>query len=197
MSLPASDTFTRADAGNLGGNWTFSTPGGGGDLNISSHVCICTVGALRGAWWTADSFNTNHYSQVTCPDVTIGYGGPCVRMQTAGGSFDGYWLVFNKDDGHVYIQRIDVGVNTTLTDCGNVATSGMVLKLSINGSTLTAYKNGSSIGTATDSTYVGGAAGIALALSNASLDDWSADDVSGGGGGGTVGSIFYRHVAGL
>lgn len=177
----------RADASTLGVNWAQQVAV---DVSIVSNLAHCLVSGFRANVWVTDTFSANHSSQIVHPDVSVGYSGPAVRLQniTTG---QGYWLVTSQSDNHMYIVRLDDASASSiavLVDCGNIAANAMTAKLSVNGTVLTASKNGSSIGTydySGDGTqYSGGGAGFVIGATGATLGSWTGDNVSGGGGGG-------------
>lgn len=186
MSLPQTDPFTRSNSATLGSDWAQQV---GTDVGIVSNKAQCIANACRANLWVTDSFASNHSSLITHPDVSVGYSGPAVRLQNIS-TGQGYWLLTSQTDGHIYIVRLDSGTSftfSTLADCGNLAANGMTTKLSVSGTVLTAYKNGSSIGTydygADGTQYSGGSAGFVIAQNGATLGSWTGDNVGGGGGG--------------
>jgi hypothetical protein len=185
MSLPASDNFNRADTyptPDLGANWTNQANGPA----IFSNQAIGTgSGATNGlAFWNADSFAADHYSQATV--VTQDFMGPSVRASGTGGASNAYFAFIYPTFGW-RIYKMVAGTVTLLLDKadGSAGTfaNGDVMKFSAVGTTLTVYKNGTSLGSTTDASLSSGSAGLMTSGSSARFDDWSADNIGGGGGG--------------
>lgn len=178
MSL--SDDFNRADANDLGANWTDLT---GGMRIVSNTARSENAGAYNWSYWSANSWNADQTSQITyigSPDC-----GPIVRAADAAGGGDGYMLMTHATNGF-RIYRRDNGGFTLLQDIGNSVANSDTSKLEITGSTLKAYKNGAQIGTdQSDGTYSSGSAGIYNVgdTSVTGVDDWvGTGEVAGGGG---------------
>ena len=145
-----SDTFPGSS---LSSNWTVVT----GAFSVASNTVYGNnSGANSLAYWNAYDPGADQYSQATLTSVGAGSPqGPAVRIQT--GSTSGYYCKCTSASCQLY--RMDSGTESFLgTSAPNAA--GDVIKLNITGSSLTCYKNGSSIITATDSTYSTGKPGI-------------------------------------
>jgi hypothetical protein len=183
MALPASDNFNRPDENPLGGNWTAPDGVDFSKFLLSSHFLVGQGGStFQLMYWNADSFGSDHKSQATLngTGLTTAYGGVAVRIQASGQAC----YVFGDHAGTYKISRMDAGALTNLSTVTGTPTVGDVLRLEVSGADLTAFVNGStpSGGTANDATYTGGAAGLwgYSGLTAFELDDWSADNVSGG-----------------
>jgi len=175
MALPATDNFNRADAGTLGANWTDQLNGYSIHVNAAEPE---TGSADNAAYWSADSFGADHYSQIKL--TTIQDGGPTVRIAGVGaGTVDGYLL--SCQAAATTIQRLDNDTGTILQSGLAVFSNGDTAKLQIVGTTLKAYKNGAQIGSdQADATYASGSAGMYNYSSSAVFDDFEADNISSG-----------------
>lgn len=186
MSLPQSDDFNRANSNPIGGNWT---TGFGDDCQILTNKFLGTQGFYNSALWNADAFTNDQYSQCTIWDQggsgLLVYSGPTVRL-TAGGT--GYIALCNTSGsgfgpGDIILQYITsrtggVGLATYPNTC-NI---GDTIKLTIVGTTLSTYVNGSLIGTVTDSSASSGSAGLGAYTDKGFLDDWTGGNIISGGG---------------
>lgn len=187
MALPASDTFTGAGA--LSASWTIQR---GGVARVS-NTAQGTAGAENYAFWNADVFGTDHYSQGT---VTLVGGDSSVTVRakdvasplTANNNFDCY--EYSTNGSSTGIARLSNGAWTQLASGLGAIATGSVLKLEVtwNGSTntLTGYDDGVLDGSTTDSTLTGGSAGIGFYNAANSLDNWQ---------GGNLGAISYTLTA--
>jgi len=162
----ASDTFPSAQ-NPIAGNWTNCSNSGAGGLKIASAGAVETIitnSALgQGAFYNAVSFPNDQWSSIVVGAKSNGqYLGPGVRVTSTGSpgfEWDGYWFAIEGAGGAV-IQRVASSGGTTIASGVSALSVGDVLTLWVVGTHLTAYHNGVSILTATDSTYTSGAAGM-------------------------------------
>jgi len=170
-ALPASDNFNRANANPIGGNWT--TGSGTADIQLLTNQ-VQGVGGDCAAYWNADAFNGDHYSQAVTPVANPDAAVLCRHQQTA-------WTAYFFDalgTPEIFFKIIG-GSFTTLVAGGVAFAIGDVAKIDANGSTITAYKNGASVKTATDTAIVGGSAAI-FCFGNSTanvLDDWQGNNL--------------------
>lgn len=170
MALPASDNFNRANANPIGGNWTGVT----NNMKIVSNAAQGTNGgAFNSAYWNADAFANDQYSQVTV--ATSVDGGPAVRL-----SGTNNWYFFEgKTPGNSQIGKIVAGAQTNLQAVA-AAASGSVLKINVVGTTIQVFKGGVQQGTdQSDSSLASGSAGLADFAGATVFDDWSGDNIGG------------------
>ena len=188
-----SDNFdSYANLSSIDGNGSWIN---GIDLSMAvrtSHTSGMDVspylsGALSGSIYNA-TFANDQYSQITRSYISGGGMGAGVRLSgTTAATFCGYGLMVMDDhneSAYCAIYKITNGVLTALGSTYTFTpTAGDTFKLTVSGSTLTAYRNGSvwtSVGTngvATDSTYTSGKAGI---IGFGSWQDTRADNWLGG-----------------
>jgi hypothetical protein len=183
--MTVTDNFNRADAATLGSNWTELNNGG----KIVSNTARGDAGSYTYQWvlWSANTWNGDHSSQC----VVGGSGGtpvwdegPIVRAADSGG-IDGYYSM-NHSSSLRRIYRRDNGSFTLLRNDDGTVAVGDTVKLTVTGTTLEHFRNGSSLGTTTDATYSSGSAGISMSSvdANAYVDDWEGTgEVAAGGSG--------------
>ncbi len=162
----ATDDFNRADnPATLGANWTAAS----GTWGIFSNEAYCpsSPGVV---YYSGVAFTGDHSSQAVAgafygvPNIW-----PAVRVQASGDAY--------VNDATTLYKRIG-GVNTLLLNHGTTFTTGDILKLEANGTTLTVYKNGVSVGSVTDATLSGGAPGMYASTSIVTLNDWAGADLT-------------------
>jgi hypothetical protein len=204
MALPATDGFSQTSGSTqalttYSANWTII---GSGDFEVPSGANRVegTSGSYNTAYWNADTFAADHYSQMafTTSQVTEGvYGGPAVRCQT--GADTSYHVDCNGSA--TYLSGDNAGSHFLSQDIsGDVGTvnNGDVLKLTVEGTgatvTLKVYTAAAASPTVftLKSTYndtsgdritTAGHAGIFVyGNSNGGPTNFKADNLGGGGG---------------
>jgi hypothetical protein len=193
MFTTASDNFPGPDNTTLGTDWIDPEA----EFGIVSHAATqrnAGVNTRATAWWnpSTNSFTGNQFSQVTCGTVganTPPYGSQwCgVGVNMSGSSFattTGYLIYGSHSNPWQLVRRDAGGAEATLASGSYSAADGDVFYLEHNGSLLTFKLNGTSVGTASDSTYVGGQPGLnvdAILLTDAvAFTSWSGGDLGGG-----------------
>ncbi len=169
----ATDDFNRAD-GALGANWTGT---GGSAPLISGNEAIGNDGDYSAAFYSGASFIDNHSSQITKSNGSS-FQGPGVRM--AAGAGHGTWYAY-FNHGSVQVST-DGSEGTEIASRSTFADTNTA-KLSITGTTLTPYVNGTPGSTITDASLSTGDPGIVFNGTAGQADDWEGLDVGGGGGG--------------
>jgi len=184
-STVATDNFNRSDVNPIGGNWTTIT--GWGNMKISSNT-LTQSGASstdNGAYWNANTFSTNQYSQAkasilaTNNDMSL-----VVRVQTGVQTF---YLANLGDWGGGSKVRFYKWVNTTGTNLKETVSAslsaGDTLRfeaVGTNPTTLNMYKNGVLLDSITDSTtelQTTGAPGLVMYYTDGAWDDWEGGDM--------------------
>lgn len=173
---PASDTFQRADGG-VGANWT-ATEGAFSILSDSVYLSSQDGNSRGSMYWNDATFSNDQFSQIT---ITSAGGmtsslGPAVRMQGIGESY----YVLSGLGTKINLQLESSGVASTLGTFNHQLVPGDVLRLEVLGTALTAKLNGTTIITATDSTFASGFPGVAGSntISPATGNDWSGGSLS-------------------
>src|SRR5688572_23009374 len=152
----ATDSFTGSNNDPLSANWTAAD----GSLLISDANNV-KLNAAQGnsAYWDADTFADDQYSQVVIATVSGDAVGPMVRAS----GLTGYIALVGNSGTEITIQRVDGDENATVlgaTFTGLTIGNGDTIRLEASGTSLTVKQNGATIGSRTDSTYTSGAAGI-------------------------------------
>ncbi len=152
-----SDAFERPNGG-VGANWT---PTEGAFSITSDAISLSSQGGdSRGSmYWNAATFPNDQFSQITIGAVggSTSTLGPAVRMQNSG---ENYYMLAAIGTT-VNLQVESAGANSTIGVYNHQIVPGDVLRLEVQGTTLTAKLNGTTILTETDSTFASGSAGIA------------------------------------
>jgi hypothetical protein len=165
----AYDNATRAN-GAIGANWTLTNNG----INISSNNFVGTTGGTNNvAFWSANSFSSSQFAQVTLTTVTgTDFPGVAVLLSGSGAATQGYNCI--ETTTNIYLQKIFGTTNTTLTSTASTGAAGDILRLeAAPGGALTCYKNGVSTLTATDATYTSGQPGLFLNGTGGASKNWS------------------------
>lgn len=161
----ASDNFTGSV---LGANWTISL----GNFSVAANHFTGATAGNNFAWWNANSFASDQYSQVTITTVGVSQGiGVWARHQN--GAVSGYLLACSSTTCSVYKATANSFVKNG-ADFSVTLTTGNTIKISAAGASTTTINvivNGISLGTRTDSSspWAGGAPGISSAGVSATL----------------------------
>lgn len=202
MTLPASDAFTTGANANLtsySANWTMAQ-GAASTLQVlaaSDDVYPNNGGNEMGAFWNADSFNNDQYSEARISAQAGHFIGVCVRAAT-GGNYYGWYAANYSTSG--YLFKMVSGSWTQLgSTAGQFAVSDIV-RIEAEGTTITPYVDGSSTGTPgaqTDSSLSSGAAGLCGydSGSGTRIDDWEGGNLGSSPITGTVNQISETDLA--
>lgn len=183
MSVLASDDFTRADAANLGANWTNkrNSPG-----IVSNQVDITTTADTNVAYHNASTPPADAWCQgkaivVPSSGITVGVG---VRLGTAANP-EGYWGGgdgFNTGDANRRLWKVVVSTWTSIASEGVNVAANDILYCEAQGTTVKLFVNGVEELSVTDASLNSGRGGVYLAHGTANvalLDDWSVGDFLG------------------
>lgn len=192
MALPATDTFTTGSDQSLtsySANWTMS---------ISTMQVLAATDDVYGgnsgspapssAFWNADTFNADHYSQITVSSIntTSSWIGVCCRATASGNlysfEFNGSSAESNEYNSSVYTNKASTTSSFVASDTARTEASSTSIVCKRNGSTISALSF-------TDSTHTGGSAGISCYYnsSDSRLDNFE--------GGNLAAAITYFGVA--
>jgi hypothetical protein len=149
------------------------------ELDGAGNARTATINPDNCAKWTADSFNANHYAEVSIDAHAsfIHKGGAAVRCGTAGNWYGAY-----SDFGSLEVFKM---VSSTWTQLGATVSvswgSGShTLKLEASSTLLTITYDGAST-TRTDSSHTTGAAGVCgwsnNTVSQTLVESWTGDDL--------------------
>jgi len=188
FSQVASDNF--AGTGPLSGNWTQQDILSGGDTvsRNSGKAQPDTQGNVDCvAYWTANLFTPNQYSQAIVSGLSADhdFSGVVVRASGVGnGNANCYTLTTDGTaDGttdHTSFAKFINSVGTPFFGLSTAFSNGDLICLAIIGSTLYAYKNGVFIASAVDTDIATGSPGIDLydSISNSARSaNWSGGNV--------------------
>ena len=175
------DDFNRAD-GPLGANWTKPPASEHNLVIVNNEVGVDVENSHNYAFWSADSFSEDQYSQVTM--VNIGnWNGVIVRAKADVDEF--YLGIVTGDHTYNIYVRTASGYTSLAAGFTEIWSPGDIIRLEASGSgpaNLTLLKNGIPVLTYTDSTYniTGGSPGIGIyspSGSNLRVDNWEGGDL--------------------
>ena len=166
-----SDNFNRANGG-LGSDWTTSS---GSPVVNSNRFCTSASGSAL-AYWSSSAVASDQFSKGNAISVLAGnryvYFG--VRMGSGG---RGYFIKTDGSNSWI-VYRASGGSDQVLQTLNTIFSSSDVAEIKVNGSTLSAYKNGFQIGVnQTHSALTSGSPGLGVSPDN----NTSADNWQGGG----------------
>lgn len=159
----AYDAFNIAN-GSLSSNWT----AGNGTWAVSSNTATPTTAAARNlAYWNANTFGNDQFSQMTI--VTIGnHIGAAVR---ASGNND---YSCDENTTTMFLLKLTAGTESQLTSTGITGANGDVVRTEVSGNQLSCFQNGVlKIGPFTDNSFSSGSPGIYAFSNTTALDNWS------------------------
>lgn len=150
------DDFNRANAGNLGANWTTVTSSTTFTL-ASNEARVGTGSVVR---YNAESLNDDHWSETTlgsvmddAPNPGDGGGvGPAWRVAAAAKTF--YYVNANASVGHeLHYGKFVAGTHTPIAEnnTGPTPATGTIVRGGGQGTTQRVYVGGSELFTFTDS----------------------------------------------
>jgi hypothetical protein len=174
MALPATDSFTRANASPLNSDW--AAAGGGTALDLVSNYVQAPSAAWAGSYWSSDSFDNDQSSEVKVL-TSNEYGGPTVRVATAAVS----WYLAYCNTNTVKLYKWVAGTPTQIGSDSNVIANDDIVRIEAEGTTLRVYKNDTQQGSdQTDATLASGSAGISAYSTASHYDDWEGDNLAAG-----------------
>jgi hypothetical protein len=193
---PISEGGNWINGGTTGLDWAnvrttpglaFGTQTGSGALNDST--------AVVGGSWNNDQTVTATVHTVSHVQSTFEELELRLRTTIAPHSIKGYEINFAVGPGQSYTQIVrwngPLGSFTMLSNkaVGGAVVNGDVVKASITGSTITVFKNGIQVNTATDTTFASGFPGMGMFLqgANTQADYGFSTFTATGAGGGSLG----------
>lgn len=187
----ATDNFNRADATDLGANWTDITNEAGANLGISGNTAAddVTVSARKGAFYSAITWPDDQYAEATAAAFDVDNGKLSVMVRVASAAQSHYDGGFSSEFAGNDDQRVWKYVTGTGTSLATQATPVAVndlLNIEAQGTTLKFFVNGTQqLGNITDTALTSGNAGLGLrgvTANSAKIDDWSGGDFVAAGG---------------
>jgi len=175
--VAASDDFNRTDGG-LGLNWTKPLPASEQTLVIvNNQVTPDTDNTHCYAYWSANAFNQNQYSQVRISNVGP-WNGVIARAQPM---IDRFYMafVFGPNDYRLYLRKDGLYYSLS-TGSTQTWVAGDIIRLEtagLNPVQLTLLRNGNTVLSYTDATenLVGGSPGIGIYSptgAHLAIDNW-------------------------
>lgn len=181
----ASDNFNRANANPIGSPWT--TASGEAAMQIVSNSATFVTNTDSGCYHSTIVWPNDQYSQAKLTiSGTLGtQQGAVLKVRQAPAARTSYQLeVDHAATNNVFLDRIVAGVFTTLTGFPlTVAwTDGDTWELRALGTTISVYRNGVLVGSATDGNITSGSPGFGYSSTetSVSIDDWAGGDFSSG-----------------
>jgi hypothetical protein len=180
----ASDTFGRANANPIDGNWSpVAANVTANQWQIVSNLAepnTTTLNAFGGDYYNALTWANNQYTEITASiSGTSIYAGPGVRWQT-NNSDDGYGFLYSSAGlGFGFLQRYTAGTGTTFSSVYTTFANTDVIRLGVSGLDFFITQNGNLILTGSDSTYSSGSGGMiyfyasAGSASNITVNSWA------------------------
>jgi hypothetical protein len=172
------DAFTRADENPVNSNWTKAgTDADTHAVQIVSNKATGTSAGLRNAmYYSGGTLAADQKAEIT---VEGPYTGPMVRIQSGATYLTGYVFLASADNTALQIWRYkpDISYQILKQVAGSVS-SGDTLRIEVNGTAITAYKNDALISglTTTDDYHIAGYPGAVTYHSTTySFDDFEAD----------------------
>ena len=205
-STTLSENFNTADSTTLGPTytWTEYTNGTVADTwSIVSNAAQCTNGTAsngNSARAEADLSSSDNNAAATITSIGSSgnqQAGTCCRFDSA--SATAYLVRELGINSTFSLDKMSDGSITNLGSVSQAPATGVTVQVEANGSTITSYYNGTLKSTQTDTTISSGLRGGIFGYSaggNAALDNWTASDV-GGGGGGILYTQLERDVKGM
>jgi hypothetical protein len=162
-------------------NWTQDV----GTWSIVSGTLRSNTGGYHKIRYTSPMDGQAHWSQATISSNNTGVGPGVFARGTVGSANTFYGYVFFESDSS-YMVEITAGAETILATGGGYTFSAVVARITADGSALTGTRGGSADISTTDSSLTGLGVGVmaynGLNSSNEYADNWSAEDIGGGGG---------------
>lgn len=186
------DTFNRSDGTPLGtlsdssGSWTEINTG----WSIASNAADCSPGATASVVYAAVALSgDDHHASATLASYTIGaHGSLCRKANNSTLTF--YTGRFNGGNYQLYRFSSGSAVQIGSNAAGSISASDVV-RTEADGSTITLYKNGSSVVSGTNTDITGNTyCGMRGVNDSAAWDQFDAADLAAGG---VTIPVLYRH----
>jgi len=183
MTALVTDSFTRANAANLGANWTIIT-GETAMQIVSNHAEPTSFSSGdSGEFYSAITFPADQYSQIILVDEfgATGGSGPALMVRVASGARTYYRWAFALN-GTWELGKSIAGVFTSLAT-GTAAGFAVndIIKIQIAGTTIKLFRNATQIGSnVIDSSIASGYPGIGYSTAGqtVTLINWQGGDLA-------------------
>ena len=191
----AADNFTRANENPLsgGGKWSAITITGFGAVQLLSNQVVPTVVNLQdNSAYTGIAWPNDQYAEiVVAADATGCTIGACCRMSTGNMYYTQVVGPLGVGTATQYISKYVANAGTNIVNIPVTLAVGSVVRLEVQGTTLTAKINGVTMLTTTDASLASGSAGLFAygtpGVANAAIAYWDAGSITNIPGGGDLG----------
>jgi hypothetical protein len=180
-----SDTFTRADSGDLGADWDSGYFGSAGQI-VGNLVRATTIDSTFFETWNGSAAD-DQFAQITLVTFTGAVEAVAMLLvrATAPATLTGYAAFAYRNHAFGYTTRIfeyTAGSGAELiSEASTTWTAGDVLKLTAVGTTITVYRNGAQLLQTTDASIASGRVGLGgNVTTGGNLADMEIDNFSGG-----------------
>lgn len=184
MAVLATDNFNRPDSTDLGTTWDV-VPGVVNCQIVSNAVRASADNAVCEESYNGVTWPDDQYSQVTLTVIGADtYAGPLVRASAADWTF----YLSEAAPSEIRLFKTVSGTWTQIGSFSGTVSSGDVIRLEAQGTTIRAFQNGTQRISTTDSSISSGRAGIhvmlepSIPLDRVVLDDWEGGDFGAAGG---------------
>jgi hypothetical protein len=185
MALPATDSFTRGPASTVdidvySANWTQDSSTG--DFKVDGTTDNVWSDKTEGSChWNADSFDNDQYAEIVIVSSSSGnWHGVSVRADTGGANT---YYGFYGDSSSQYLFEQIAGSWTEISSTGNGFSASDVVRLEVDGTSLSALVNDSEEESASgESGISSGAAGLSSSAGSSTprMDDWEGGNLAAG-----------------
>ncbi len=157
------NTYPGPDLSNA--SWTLQT----GSFCIFGNAALSGDGTPSFAFWADGSFTDDQYSEIVVflPDDGMGSS---VRMSGTG-TRSGYYMKASALGWTLY--KVVSNTETSILTGSDVYVATDTMRLEITGTGLTVRRNGSSVGTVTDSAVASGRPGMYSGGPSGRIDSWA------------------------
>jgi hypothetical protein len=171
MTKLANDNFTRANENPLSGGstnvWTVVPtvfP-----LQVAGNLCEGTSNALsfNGSYYSGLSWPKDQYAQIVVSTLNNGSNNQAGAIVRCSAIDQSCYLSFLRSDGQLLMYVYNGGFQTFLATVATSFGAGSILRLQVQGTTLSAFINGILIKQVTDASISSGSPGLYTATTSA------------------------------
>jgi hypothetical protein len=159
-------------------NWTQDSSSGNFQVQGSTDD-VWSDKSEGSCHWNADTFDDDQYAEVTVATVASGnWHGACVRAATSGANT---YYGFYGDSSSQYLFEQLAGSWTDISSTGGGFSNGDVIRLEVEGTSLSALVNDTEEESATGETGISsGAAGMSSSAGSSTprMDDWEGGNMA-------------------
>ena len=171
--IQAADNFNRANAANLGTNWSIPT-GNNGIPIVNNQITQSVFPGMQ--YYAARSFPPDQFSQlqIISPSVVTDTSfGPAIRIVRGGQAY-----ITQCNTVQIRLYRNNAGAFTQLGADGPAVAANDIIRLEVRGKFLTVMRNSTVIiGPIADELFVSGYPGIWTTAPPATADNWTGGEL--------------------